>query len=88
MYDVAVHARAGRAVGLSLDEIDLARRFTSRDEDQAPLLRYIEIMLDNRGEVPVHLHEERASTDGPTSKSSRRSHMWHLPTLISCNACR
>jgi AhpD family alkylhydroperoxidase len=57
-YDVAVHARAGRAVGLSLDEIDLARRFSSSDEHQAALLRYIEITLDNRGEVPVHLHEE------------------------------
>jgi AhpD family alkylhydroperoxidase len=31
-YDVAVHARAGRAVGLDLDEIDSARQFTSRDE--------------------------------------------------------
>ena len=31
-YDVAVHARAARNLGLSLDEIDLARQFTSRDE--------------------------------------------------------
>ena len=34
------------------------RRFSSSDEHQAALLRYIEITLDNRGEVPVHLHEE------------------------------
>src|SRR5919198_4953892 len=31
-YDVAVHARAGRSAGLSLDEVDLARRFLSRDD--------------------------------------------------------
>ena len=48
-YDVAVHARAGRSVGLSLDEIDLARRFTSRDEKEQALLRYLESMLENRG---------------------------------------
>src|ERR687887_2680807 len=37
-YDVAVHARAGRNAGLSLDEIELARRFASRDEDEQALL--------------------------------------------------
>jgi AhpD family alkylhydroperoxidase len=57
-YDVAVHARAGRSVGLSLDEIDLARRFSSRDENEQALLAYLEAILENRGKVPVHLHEE------------------------------
>jgi AhpD family alkylhydroperoxidase len=57
-YDVAVHARAGRSVGLSLDEIELARRFASRDEKEQALLRYLEQLLENRGQVPVHLHEE------------------------------
>jgi AhpD family alkylhydroperoxidase len=57
-YDVAVHARAGRAVGLDLDEIDSARQFTSRDEREAALLRYLHEMLENSGHVPVHLHEE------------------------------
>ena len=57
-YDVAVHARAGRNAGLSLDEIDLARRFFSRDEKEAALLRYLESLLQNQGRVPIHLHEE------------------------------
>jgi AhpD family alkylhydroperoxidase len=57
-YDVAVHARAGRAVGLDLDEIDSARQFTSRDEREAALLRYLHEALENNGHVPVYLHEE------------------------------
>ena len=57
-YDVAVHARAARSVGLSLDEIELARRFASRDENEQALLGYLESILENRGKVPVHLHEE------------------------------
>jgi AhpD family alkylhydroperoxidase len=57
-YDVAVHARAARNVGLSLDEVDLARRFFSRDEKEAALLRYLEALLEKRGQVPIHLHEE------------------------------
>src|SRR5919204_1863269 len=57
-YDVAVHARSARTIGLSLDEIDHARRFYSRDEKEAALLRYLESLLENRGSVPIHLHEE------------------------------
>ena len=57
-YDVAVHARSARNLGLSLDEVDLARRFFSRDEKEAALLRYIESALQNKGRVPIHLHEE------------------------------
>jgi AhpD family alkylhydroperoxidase len=57
-YDVATHARAGRNLGLSLDEIDLARQFASREEKEQALLRYLEVLLENRGHVPVHLHEE------------------------------
>jgi AhpD family alkylhydroperoxidase len=57
-YDVATHARAARNLGLSLDEIDLARQFSSRDEREQALLRYLEVLLENRGQVPVHLHEE------------------------------
>jgi AhpD family alkylhydroperoxidase len=57
-YDVAVHARAGRNVGLSLDEVELARRFFSRDEKEAALLRYLESLLETQGQVPIHLHEE------------------------------
>jgi AhpD family alkylhydroperoxidase len=57
-YDVAVHARAGRSVGLSLDEVDFARRFLSRSDKDAALLRYLESLLENNGRVPIHLHEE------------------------------
>ena len=57
-YDVAVHARSGKSAGLTLDEIELARRFASRDEKDAALLRYLESMLENKGQVPIHLHEE------------------------------
>src|SRR4029453_17918706 len=57
-YDVAVHARAARNVGLSLDEVDMARRFLSREEKQAALLRYLESLLENKARVPIHLHEE------------------------------
>jgi AhpD family alkylhydroperoxidase len=57
-YDVAVHARSARNLGLSHDEVELARRFFSRDEKEAALLRYLESVLGNRGQVPIHLHEE------------------------------
>jgi alkylhydroperoxidase family enzyme len=57
-YDVAVHARSARNGGLSLDEVDLARRFFSRDEKEAALLRYLESALETKGRVPIHLHEE------------------------------
>ena len=45
-YDVAVHARVARNLGLSLDEVEDARRFFSRDEKEAALLRYLESVLD------------------------------------------
>jgi AhpD family alkylhydroperoxidase len=57
-YDVAVHARSARNAGLSLDEVDHARRFFSRDEKEAALLRYLESALEGKGRVPIHLHEE------------------------------
>jgi AhpD family alkylhydroperoxidase len=57
-YDVAVHARSARNAGLSIDEVDHARRFFSRDEQEAALLRYLESALEAKGRVPIHLHEE------------------------------
>jgi AhpD family alkylhydroperoxidase len=62
-YDVAVHARVARNLGLSLDEVELARRFFSRDEKEAALLRYLESVLEEQGRVPVHLHEEAREHD-------------------------
>ena len=53
-----MHARAARNIGLSLDEVDMARRFLSRDDKHAALLRYLESLLENNARVPIHLHEE------------------------------
>ena len=60
-YDVAVHARAARNLGLSLDEIDLARQFASREEKEQALLRYLEVLLENRGREPAGLPGHRPS---------------------------
>ena len=58
-YDVAVHARAGRAVGLDLDEIDSARQFLSRDEQRAGAAALPrDDARRTAATVPVHLHEE------------------------------
>ncbi|MEX0993280.1 MAG: carboxymuconolactone decarboxylase family protein [Solirubrobacterales bacterium] len=57
-YDVAIHAKAARNVGVSLDEIELVRRFRSQDETEQVLLAYIESLLEHRGSVPLHFHEE------------------------------
>jgi alkylhydroperoxidase family enzyme len=55
---IATHSRAGRAAGLAIDEVALARQFTSGDPRQAALLTYIRAVLEDRGRVPMHLHEE------------------------------
>lgn len=55
---IAMHARTARSAGLGIDEVALARDFTSRDERHAALLRYLKSMLDERGRPPMHLHEE------------------------------
>lgn len=54
---VAQHSRAARAVGLALDEVALARQFTSGDEREAALLRYLHALLEG-GRPPMHMHEE------------------------------
>ena len=57
-YDVAIHARAGRNVGLSLDEIEKARKLRSSDEKEQLLLTYIGALLKHGGRLPLHFHEE------------------------------
>jgi alkylhydroperoxidase family enzyme len=54
---ILMHARAGRAAGLALDEVALARRFTSGDPREAALLRYLRAVVVE-GRPPMHLHEE------------------------------
>jgi alkylhydroperoxidase family enzyme len=55
---IALHERAARGAGLSLDEIALARDFDSRDEKQSALLRYLRLLLESKGRPPMHVHEE------------------------------
>jgi alkylhydroperoxidase family enzyme len=55
---IAIHSRAARSAGLALDEVALARQFSSKDEHEAALLRYLHALLVDRGRPPMHLHEE------------------------------
>src|SRR6266496_52523 len=55
---IEMHSRAARAAGLALDEVAAARKFTSKDEREAALLRYLQAMLEEGGRPPMHLHEE------------------------------
>jgi AhpD family alkylhydroperoxidase len=55
---IAMHSRAARGVGLALDEVALARKWNSKDEREAALLRYLQALVEERGRAPMHLHEE------------------------------
>ena len=55
---IAMHSRAARAAGLAIDEVALARQFTSKDEREAALLRYLQAILQEGGRPAMHLHEE------------------------------
>src|SRR5438105_1545369 len=55
---IAMHSRAARAAGLALDEVALARKFSSKDEREAALLRYLKAILEDGRPPPMHLHEE------------------------------
>jgi len=55
---IAMHSRTARAAGLALDEVANARKFTSKDEREEALLRYLQAVLENGGRAPMHLHEE------------------------------
>ena len=55
---IAIHTRTARQAGLGIDEVARARAWDSRDLKQAALLRYLQRVLDDRGAVPQHLHEE------------------------------
>lgn len=53
-----LHTRAARAVGLGIDEVASAREWHSRDAKELALLRYLKPLVEQRGKLPVHLHEE------------------------------
>jgi alkylhydroperoxidase family enzyme len=55
---IAMHSRAARGAGLALDEVALARRFSSNDKREAALLRYLQSLLQEQGRPPMYLHEE------------------------------
>ncbi len=55
---IDLHSRTGRAAGLGLDEVALARRFESNDPREAALLRYLQELFAGSGRPPMHLHEE------------------------------
>ena len=55
---IAMHSRAARNAGLAIDEVALARQFSSNDESEAALLRYLKSLLEDRGRPAMHLHEE------------------------------
>jgi AhpD family alkylhydroperoxidase len=55
---IAIHTRTARQAGVGIDEVALAREWDSRDPREAAMLRYVRALLDQRGAVPQHLHEE------------------------------
>ena len=55
---ISLHALTGRQAGLGVDELALARRWESGDPREAALLRYLRPLVESRGAVPMHLHEE------------------------------
>ena len=55
---IAMHSRAARGAGLAIDEVALARQFSSKDPREAALLRYLHALLADDGRPPMHLHEE------------------------------
>lgn len=62
-YSVAQHARSARLSGLGLDEISLARSFSSNDPKQAALLAFVRGTMDSDGHPPVYLLEEAREVD-------------------------
>ncbi len=55
---IATHARSSRSAGLGIDEVALAREFSSLDARHGALLRYLKAILEERGRAPMYLHEE------------------------------
>ncbi len=55
---VAMHSRAARGAGLAIDEVALARQFSSKDPSEAALLRYLQSLVEGDGRPPMYLHEE------------------------------
>ena len=55
---IELHGRTARRAGLGLDEVALARDWTSNDAAEAAMLRYLRPLVEQRGDHPMYLHEE------------------------------
>ena len=55
---IAIHSRTARQVGVGIDEVALAREWGSSDPREAAMLSYVKALLEHRGAVPQHFHEE------------------------------
>ncbi len=55
---LALHKRTARQAGLGLDEVALARKWSSDDARELALLRYLRPLFTEHGRAPAHLHEE------------------------------
>lgn len=55
---LALHSRRAAALRLGGDEVSRALRWESSDPREAALLRYLRSVVEQRGHVPMHLHEE------------------------------
>ena len=75
-YSVAQHARSARLSGLGLDEISLARGFSSGDPKEAALLAFVKGTMDSDGHPPPICSRRPGRPIGPTSSSSRPSGRW------------
>jgi len=53
-----LHARTARDAGLTIDEVARAREFDSADAREAALLHYLEPLVREGTQPPLHLHEE------------------------------
>ena len=78
---IAMHSRTARAAGLAIDEVALARQFTSNDPREAALLRYLQVLLEERGRRPCTSTRRPGKPGGTTSRSSRRSRRWRSRPL-------
>lgn len=55
---IELRERSARRAGVGLDEVRLAQKWRSNDPSQAALLRYLKAVVERRGNVDIHVHEE------------------------------
>jgi alkylhydroperoxidase family enzyme len=53
-----LHFRTARQAGIGVDEVAAAKQWTSSDEREAMLLRYLQPVVTQHTAPPAHLHEE------------------------------